>query len=70
MIERDKLIDKENEEQVIYVVLPTPMIDWVETFIENNIKFKSMIRIVNSEDLNPEADRYYIEEYDYEGSLF
>ena len=55
MHERDQL----NPEETMYVVTPTPMMEWMELFVSDSITHKSKICLVPSKNLNPEPNYYY-----------
>jgi metal-dependent hydrolase (beta-lactamase superfamily II) len=67
--ERDNLMDnlKNREFGKIYAVIPTLMHHYIESYIEETIKHKDMIVLVNSKDLNPEKLYYYQKFNHYRG---
>jgi len=60
--ERDQLIDPVNakdEDQTIYVVTPSPMRDWMQAFIDDQIVNRHLVKLVCPKQLNPEKCYYY-----------
>ncbi len=61
--ERDNLFSKNPELAIkhgkIYVVTPTPMLEFLDFFIKETMKRIDMIVLVPSIDLNPEQVYYY-----------
>ena len=61
MLERDlllsqaKVFDGGNK---LYVVTPSPMMEWMELFVADSLKHPEMVVLVPSKNLNPE-DKYY-----------
>ena len=43
----------------MYVVTPAPMMSWMEIFVNDSLKFPSMVVLVPSSSLNPEDQYYY-----------
>ena len=54
MLERDNL----NPATPMYIVTPSPMLEWMNTFI-SELKSPEMFRLVVSRELNPEPVYYY-----------
>jgi len=61
MSERDKLIEKIDQENKLFIVTPTPMFDYMEDFRVNTLRYPEMVVLVPSNDLNPENVLYYEE---------
>lgn len=61
MRERDNLIQEHDQSNKLYVVVPSPMMKWMEEFRANQLRFPSMVVYVNSRNLNPEKVWYYQE---------
>jgi hypothetical protein len=65
MSERDRLMkakieSNDDSDIILYVITPTPMMKWMETFKANNITVRpDLIELVPSCDLNPEKNYYY-----------
>jgi ribonuclease BN (tRNA processing enzyme) len=63
--ERDKLIaqmaaeGKDISDNKLYIVTPTPMIDYMDEFRRNGLKLPDSVVLVPSSDLNPERVKYY-----------
>lgn len=58
--ERDRLITEETKKfGKIYAVIPTPLLEFFNHFIDENIKHKEMVVLVPSIELNPESHYYY-----------
>jgi hypothetical protein len=76
MTERDKLLKGYDENNKLYIVTPSPMMEWMEQFRQDYLKYPEMVVLVPSLSLNPETEMYYqneeIERYtdDPEKSLF
>jgi ribonuclease BN (tRNA processing enzyme) len=66
MQERDLVLDQlpESERTPIFVVVPTPMMEWVQTF-QAQLKHTSMTVLIPSTLLNPEQV-YYYQHFDFE----
>ena len=56
--ERDQLLEGESEDHKMYVVTPAPMMAWMELFVNDSLKYPSMVVLVPTSSLNPE-DKYY-----------
>jgi ribonuclease BN (tRNA processing enzyme) len=60
LTERDRLITEETKKfGKIYAVIPTPLIEFFNHFIDENIQHKDMVVLVPSAQLNPESHYYY-----------
>ena len=59
MHERDKLITKNDPDNKLYIVTPTPMMEWMEIFRQNDLRYPEMVVLVPSNTLNPEKEKYY-----------
>ena len=57
--ERDNLLTEHDENNKIYVVLPTPLIKWMIEFRQTQLRFPQMVEYVNARDFNPEKVQYY-----------
>lgn len=66
MVERDKLIEKFDENNKLYIVTPHPMMDWMELFRNENLRYPEMVVLVPSKSLNPEPIKYYLENENYD----
>jgi ribonuclease BN (tRNA processing enzyme) len=66
--ERDRLMvnEKNREFGKIYAVIPTPMFKYIQVFINENIRFKDLIVLVKSKDLNPESNHKLESVYYYQ----
>jgi hypothetical protein len=58
MYERDKLLEKQTVKEPVYIVTPTPMLDWMREYT-SNLKFPHLTVLVPSSSLNPEQVYYY-----------
>jgi len=47
-----------DENDKIYVVTPTPMMEWMKLFVKDSLKHPENVVLVPSRNLNPE-DKYY-----------
>jgi ribonuclease BN (tRNA processing enzyme) len=56
LAERDKVTEEGDK---IYLVIPPPLLHWVNLFIDETLTYKHNVVIVNSSDLNPESVMYY-----------
>ena len=60
MKERDLLMNDEDDgKNKLYVVTPTPMMEWMQAFVDDQIQHKANIVLVPSKELNPEKAYYY-----------
>jgi len=59
MVERDRLIKEYNKDNKLYIVTPSPMMEWMEQFRLDSLRYPEMVELVLSSDLNPETDLYY-----------
>ena len=59
MYERDQLLDEFDEANKLYVVTPSPMMEWMQTFVNDSLQFPTMVVLVPSKNLNPEDSYYY-----------
>ena len=61
MKERDLLLTEEDAggKNILYVITPSPMMEWMEAFVDDSIKDKSNIVLIPSKQLNPESNYYY-----------
>lgn len=58
--ERDRLHgDQPDPTNKLYVVTPSPMMEWMKIFVSDSLKHKDMVVLVPSKNLNPEANYYY-----------
>ena len=55
--ERDKLVNADSNP--IYVITPSPMMDWMEEFVRNHLVHKNKVILIPSKYLNPEQCYYY-----------
>lgn len=46
-------------ENKIYVVLPSPMMKWMELFVSDSLMHPEMVELIPSKNLNPESHYYY-----------
>ena len=62
--ERDSVMSPEDQKSSnkIYVVTPTPMMEWMKLFVRDSLKYPDLVELVPSRSLNPE-DRYYYQVY-------
>jgi len=60
MYERDQL-HGENPDKAdkLYVVTPSPMMDWMKLFVSDSLKHPEMVELVPSKNFNPESQYYY-----------
>jgi hypothetical protein len=54
MYERDQLLEKQDENNKLYVVTPPPMMAWMEMFVKDSLQFPNMVVLVPNNNLNPE----------------
>jgi len=59
LYERDFLVKDDNN--AIYVVVPSPMMEWMQAFVDDSIIYPKNVRLVQSKFLNPEQVYYYQE---------
>ena len=59
MYERDNLLTNVDLYYKLYVVVPTLMYDWVNTFRTNTLKYPEMVELIPSHLLNPETKKFY-----------
>lgn len=59
LLERDKLIESDDGQCPIYVVTPSPMMVWMQLFVQDSIKNKTNTKLIVSKNLNPESCYYY-----------
>ena len=59
--ERDLLLDKMPEERrnKIYVVTPSPILEWINHYLKESIIHLDLIEIIPTHHLNPEEFYYY-----------
>lgn len=50
----------------MYVVTPSPMMQWMEDFVNDSLRFPEMVVLVPSKNLNPE-ESYYYQDYSNNG---
>lgn len=43
----------------IYIVTPTPMLEWMRIFVNDSLNYPDMVELVPSKNLNPESSYYY-----------
>jgi ribonuclease Z len=54
MSEREKLFTAPDLNDKLYVVIPTPMLDYIDSVRTTCLKYPEMVVIVPSDELNPE----------------
>jgi ribonuclease BN (tRNA processing enzyme) len=60
MYERDLLHShNKNPNNKLYVVTPTPMMEWMKLFVSDSLDHPEMVVLVPSKNLNPETQYYY-----------
>ena len=59
MSERDKLFSEFDQNNKLYIVTPTPMLEWMDEFRTEQLRFPEMVELVPSNTLNPEPELYY-----------
>jgi hypothetical protein len=59
MSERDLLHSGIDESNKLYVMTPTPMMEWMAAFAQDSLKYPEMVVLVPSKSLNPEEAYYY-----------
>lgn len=59
MSERDLLHTEVDESNKLYVMTPTPMMEWMREFVQDSLKYPEMVVLVPSKSLNPEEVYYY-----------
>ena len=64
MAEREKLFSQIDLDNKLYIVVPTPMVDFIEHVRSSYLKYPEMVVVVPSNDLNPEKAAYYGDEND------
>lgn len=57
LVERDKLISSKDD--VLYLVAPWPMREWLDLFIEDSLKHPDCVKLITSNNLNPERSYFY-----------
>ena len=62
MSEREKLFSQIDLDNKLYVVIPTPMLEFIDHIRTSYLKYPEMVVIVPSNDLNPEKTAYYGDE--------
>lgn len=62
MAEREKLFKEVDLHNKLYVVIPAPMLDLIETIRTTILTYPEMVVIVPSNELNPEPYSYYGDE--------
>ena len=65
MLERDRLLTGLDLENKLYVMTPTPMMEWMKLFVSDSLKYPQMVVLVPSSSLNPEKVYYYQEVSEY-----
>lgn len=64
MYERDQLHGENPEpSNKLYVVTPSPMMNWMKLFVSDSLKHPNMVELVPSKSFNPE-DQYYYQFYE------
>lgn len=61
MRERDLLITEEHAggKNILYVVTPSPMMEWMQAYVDDQIRDKSNVKLIPSKYFNPEQCYYY-----------
>lgn len=59
MSERDKLIKEYDPNNKLYIVTPTPMLEYMDKVRNMVLKYPDMVVLVPSNDLNPEPQLYF-----------
>jgi hypothetical protein len=55
MYERDQLHnDNTDKSNKLYVVTPSPMMEWMKVFVADSLKHSDMVVLVPSKSFNPE----------------
>mmetsp|Transcript_20879 Transcript_20879/g.28857 ORF Transcript_20879/g.28857 Transcript_20879/m.28857 type:complete len:173 (-) Transcript_20879:588-1106(-) len=62
--ERENLLTEHDENNKLYVVIPTPMMKWMEEFRTKQLRLPNMVVYINTRSFNPEKVWYY---QDFEG---
>ncbi len=60
MVERDNLLNGFDQTNKMYIVTPTPMMEWMNIF-KKELNYPEMVVLIPSEDLNPEPIKYYLD---------
>ena len=58
--------DELNPQDKLYVVTPSPMMKWMQLYVQDSLKHPEMVMLVPSENLNPEDQYYYQEDHQEE----
>lgn len=66
MLERDRLIEKVDPENKLYIVVPRIMMKWMEIFRQDSLRYPEMVELVPSNSVNPESIKYYRENETYD----
>ena len=61
MRERDLLMTEEHAggKNILYVVTPSPMMEWMQVYVDDSIRDKSNVKLIPSKYFNPEQFYYY-----------
>mmetsp|Transcript_29504 Transcript_29504/g.21956 ORF Transcript_29504/g.21956 Transcript_29504/m.21956 type:complete len:155 (+) Transcript_29504:78-542(+) len=59
LIERDRLLVKEDPSNKLYLIAPIPLLDWLTSFKQQFLRFPDMVEIIPSNILNPEKEQFY-----------
>ena len=59
IFERDSLLEKDDDQNKMFVVTPAPMMSWMQIFVNDSLKFPNMVVLVPTTSFNPEDQYYY-----------
>ena len=57
--ERDQLTTEFNDDDKMYVIVPSTMMTWLQLFVDDSLNWPDMVVLIPSKNLNPENSYYY-----------
>jgi hypothetical protein len=62
MLERDRLLKEFDPNNKLYVIVPSPMREWMDIFRTESLQYPDMVVYISSEQLNPDPIKNYYRE--------